>query len=67
MGLNAARCPPVSGFPLKRKRRRFSPPPLMNFFSTPGQRRGLLPEQADIMESHAANLCSSPGRESAVD
>lgn len=41
---------PVTSLPLKRKGRRFSPPPLVDFF-TPGQRRGLLPERADIMES----------------
>lgn len=31
------------------------------FFSLPGHRRGLLPEQADIVESHAAKLYSSWG------
>lgn len=31
------------------------------FFFTPSHRRGLLPEQAGVMESHAASLCSSWG------
>lgn len=47
---------------LKRKRGRLSLPlPCLWIFFTPGHRRGLLPEQADVVESHAAKLYSSWG------
>lgn len=49
-GLNGCPPHPTTSFPLKRKR--FSPPLPMNFF-TPGQRRGSLQRRA------AADLCSS--------
>lgn len=47
---------------LKRKGGRLSLPlPCLWIFFLPGHRRGLLPEQADIVESHAAKLYSSWG------
>lgn len=48
---------------LKRKRLRLSPPLLCLWISfTPSNRRSLLPEQADIVESHAAELYSRWGK-----
>lgn len=65
-GLNAARCPSSAASLWRGREGGFLHLHLWIFFHPPGH-RSLLPGQADIMESHAANLCWSRGRDPAVD